>query len=86
MSEPTYLIRVWHDPTDVMLPYAAKVYRIADGTHAVTRWGSTVEEAVQAAQQWMQAKANPPEPPREFYASETGVIDAGESVRVLRQP
>jgi len=86
VSEPTYLIRVWHEPTDPMLPYSAMVYRLADDSHAVTRWGSTAEEAVKAAQQWMRAEAGERDAVREFYANESGEIHAGESVRVLRQP
>jgi len=74
MSEPTYLIRVEHDPTDPTLPWSAKVYRITDHGHAVTRWGSTGEEAVQAAQAWMRAKASEPEPPREYFADESGEL------------
>jgi len=84
VSEPTYLIRVEHDPTDPTLPWAAKVYTLADDTHAVTRWGSTEKEAVEAAQVWMRARASEPEPSRDYWADESGEIMVGESVRVLR--
>lgn len=84
MSEPTYLIRVAHDPTELTLPYEAKITRLADDSHAATRWGTSVEEAVQAAQAWIRAKATEPQEPLELYADEDGTIAVGESVRVLR--
>jgi hypothetical protein len=87
VSEPTYLIRVEHDPAYTeTTPWSASVTRISDGTHAVSRWGSTQEEAVRAAQAWIRAQASERLPSQEFYAQEDGTLLVGESVRVLRQP
>jgi hypothetical protein len=86
VSEPTYLIRVEHAPTDPMLPYSAIVSRLSDQSHVVTRWGTSAEEAVKAAQEYLRALAGQREPDRTLYADEDGTIAVGESVRVLRQP
>lgn len=86
MSEPTYLIRVIHDPTSLTLPYEARITRLADDSHAATRWGTSAEEAVKAAQAFIRAEASQREPERTYYADEDGTIAVGESVRVLRQP
>ena len=86
MSEPTYLIRVEHEPTAIGLEWSAEVTRLSDSTCAVVRYGSTEEEAVRAAQAWMRAEWGEKQPGRDLYAQEDGTLLVGESVRVLRQP
>lgn len=84
MSEPTYLIRLSHEPTAIGMEWGAEVTRIADGSCAVVRYGSTQEEAVRAAQAWMRAEHGAKLPGRDLYAQEDGTLLVGESVRVLR--
>jgi hypothetical protein len=72
MSEPTYKIEVSHDPHSPVLPYDAKVCRVSDGEHVVTRWGTTAIEATKAAQAWIVAEHSPAEPSTTLYASESG--------------
>ena len=86
MSEPTYLIRLEHEPTAIGMEWKAGVTRLVDGSCAVVRFGSTEEEAVKAAQAWMRAEWGEKQPGRELYAQEDGTLLVGESVRVLRQP
>lgn len=72
MSEPTYLIKLVHQPYYTSIPWSATVYRVSDGQEVGWVDSITRDDVLKAGYALCQRLAITPEPPTEFYADEDG--------------
>jgi len=83
--EPSYRIDLEHDPTELTLPWRAKIIRCADDTHVKSVFGTTRTDAFEAAQAWVRAKAETPERTTSLYVDEDGEIHLATPAAVADQ-
>ena len=83
MSEPTYRVELDNDPTEIEpCRWHGKIYRVSDGEQVQSTWGSTLEEAFDAAQTWARAALEEADPSRTVYLTEDGdILDPHEVQR-----